>query len=357
MDRDGVEVRPIASLLGPHHLNEVFLDDVRAGPDDVLGPAGEGWRVIKDALSYERVGIATIATVQWATERVLRRVLPGEAAVEWIDPSARVALVERLAPTGAVGTKVAALDVEGLTRVVAVRRLGVSQLPSASLVVQEGDVLYLAVYPCLMAGILILVAQRNPGRDRASLIDSLIIAIGAGVLSWVFLMAPYWHDAGSTLVEKLVSIAYQIPLGEPAAELVNGTERLHAVPIRILGNRFELTGPVADVAAFLAGVDVAVLPSHAEGMSNALLEYMAAGRPIVASALPSIREVLRDGENAILVEPGSGAAIADGLRRLMNDRALGDRLACRAFADVAAFGWDQRAARLESLLDEVVRAS
>ena len=71
-----------------------------------------------------------------------------------------------------------------------------------------GDVAYLLVYPCLVAGILLVIARRNPGGDRSSLIDSLIIAIGAGVLSWVFLMAPYWHDAGSTLVEKLVSIGY-----------------------------------------------------------------------------------------------------------------------------------------------------
>jgi diguanylate cyclase (GGDEF)-like protein/PAS domain S-box-containing protein len=71
-----------------------------------------------------------------------------------------------------------------------------------------GDVFYLLVYPCLIAGILLLIARRNPGGDRASLIDSLIISIGAGVLSWVFLMAPYWHDQHSTLVEKLVSISY-----------------------------------------------------------------------------------------------------------------------------------------------------
>jgi trk system potassium uptake protein TrkA len=97
------------------------------------------------AAIYERVGIATIATVQWATERVLRRVLPGQTAVEWIDPSAKVALVERQAPVASVGRKLATLDVEGLSRVVAVRRLGVSQLPNPGLVVQEGDVLYIAV--------------------------------------------------------------------------------------------------------------------------------------------------------------------------------------------------------------------
>src|SRR5438034_11024 len=53
---------------------------------------------------------------------------------------------------------------------------------------------------------------RSPGRDRAALIDSLIIAIGVGVLSWVYLMAPYAHDPTLTLAQKLVSVAY--PLGD-----------------------------------------------------------------------------------------------------------------------------------------------
>jgi alkylation response protein AidB-like acyl-CoA dehydrogenase len=61
MDRDGIAVRPIPSLLGPHHLNEVFLDNVDAGPEDVLGPVNEGWMVIREALSFERVGIARYA--------------------------------------------------------------------------------------------------------------------------------------------------------------------------------------------------------------------------------------------------------------------------------------------------------
>jgi len=47
-----------------------------------------------------------------------------------------------------------------------------------------GDVLYLSVYPFLIAGVLLLVRRRSPGRDRASLIDSLIIAVGVGTLSW-----------------------------------------------------------------------------------------------------------------------------------------------------------------------------
>jgi alkylation response protein AidB-like acyl-CoA dehydrogenase len=77
MDRAGVEVRPIASMLGPHHLNEVFLDNVRVSPDDVLGEVGGGWTVMRDALAYERVGIARYARCDSLLAR-LRTALDGE---------------------------------------------------------------------------------------------------------------------------------------------------------------------------------------------------------------------------------------------------------------------------------------
>ncbi len=58
-----------------------------------------------------------------------------------------------------------------------------------------GDVFYLSVYPCLVAGILLLVRRSNPGGDRDSVIDSLIVAIGVGTVSWVFLLSPLAHDS------------------------------------------------------------------------------------------------------------------------------------------------------------------
>jgi alkylation response protein AidB-like acyl-CoA dehydrogenase len=61
MDRPGITVRPIQSMLGPHHLNEVFLDDVRVEAEEVLGGVGQGWNVIRRALAHERVGIARYA--------------------------------------------------------------------------------------------------------------------------------------------------------------------------------------------------------------------------------------------------------------------------------------------------------
>lgn len=61
LDRAGVEVRPIESMLGPRHFNEVFLTDVRATDDDVLGEVDQGWAILTAGLAFERTGVARYA--------------------------------------------------------------------------------------------------------------------------------------------------------------------------------------------------------------------------------------------------------------------------------------------------------
>lgn len=61
MDRAGVTVRPIDSIMGAQHLNEVFFDDVAVTAEDVLGEVDRGWQVIKFVLSHERIGIPRYA--------------------------------------------------------------------------------------------------------------------------------------------------------------------------------------------------------------------------------------------------------------------------------------------------------
>lgn len=61
MSAAGIEVRPIRCLMGPHHLNEVFFDDVRVTEADVLGTVDQGWQVVQEVLAFERVGIARYA--------------------------------------------------------------------------------------------------------------------------------------------------------------------------------------------------------------------------------------------------------------------------------------------------------
>lgn len=97
------------------------------------------------AAIYEKLGIPTIATVQWTTDRVLRRILPDAPTTEWTDPSASVVLVERAVSASWAGRRLAELDHAGLARVAALTRLGVGQVPMPDLVTQEGDVVYLTV--------------------------------------------------------------------------------------------------------------------------------------------------------------------------------------------------------------------
>jgi alkylation response protein AidB-like acyl-CoA dehydrogenase len=61
MDNPAIQVRPIRAMLGPHHLNEVFFDDLRVTKADVLGNVDDGWSIVQDVMSFERVGIARYA--------------------------------------------------------------------------------------------------------------------------------------------------------------------------------------------------------------------------------------------------------------------------------------------------------
>ena len=94
---------------------------------------------------YERLGIPTIATVEWATERVLQRIMPNRPAVEWIDASASVCLIERPVPAPWAGRKVSDLDLAGHARVAAVTRLGQGGVVGPDTILQDGDVVHVSV--------------------------------------------------------------------------------------------------------------------------------------------------------------------------------------------------------------------
>jgi alkylation response protein AidB-like acyl-CoA dehydrogenase len=90
MTDPAIEVRPIAAMVGPHHLNEVFFDDLWVTDADVLGEVDGGWKVVQEVLAFERVGIARYARA----ERLLMRApavlgdgweeLPEELRARWV---------------------------------------------------------------------------------------------------------------------------------------------------------------------------------------------------------------------------------------------------------------------------------
>jgi glycosyltransferase involved in cell wall biosynthesis len=130
------------------------------------------------------------------------------------------------------------------------------------------------------------------------------------------------------LVRAATLVAETHPL---AAFQVAGEGELRArlerdLGMRGLADRFTLPGTVADIPGFLAGLDVAVLCSRTEGMSNAVLEYMAAGRAIVATAVGATPELIEDGVHGLLVPPGDALSLARAIGLVLDDPALARRL-------------------------------
>jgi len=100
----------------------------------------------------------------------------------------------------------------------------------------------------------------------------------------------------------------------------------HEVNALGLAHSFLFLGRRNDIAEILACCDLAVLPSKAEGLPNAVLEYMAAGLPVVASNVGGNLEIIRDGVTGLLVPPQDAPALGDALLRLLRDPSLACRI-------------------------------
>jgi trk system potassium uptake protein TrkA len=97
------------------------------------------------ALIYQRLGIATVATVTWTTDQVMRRLFEDNSVTEWSEPSGQVVLVERALPDGWAGQQLAPLSNDDRFRLVSMTRSGQAQLAGDDLIGQEGDLLHIAV--------------------------------------------------------------------------------------------------------------------------------------------------------------------------------------------------------------------
>lgn len=173
-----------------------------------------------------------------------------------------------------------------------------------------------------------------------------------------------WKGA-DVLVEALALLpgARGLLIGGQPRESDRG--RLEALA-RSLGvdDRVTFTGPAppSEVPKLLAAADILVLPTVDMPSTRytsplKLFEYLAAGRPIVASDLPPLREVVEHGRTARLVKPADPAALAEGVRAVIGDPAVAERMARAAFERAADYSWDRRAERLERLFGEVLAST
>ncbi|PJF28452.1 MAG: hypothetical protein CUN53_00280 [Phototrophicales bacterium] len=122
------------------------------------------------------------------------------------------------------------------------------------------------------------------------------------------------------------------------------------------GTRFVGKIPHAALPAYYNAADVIALPSQLqESFGMILIEAMACGKPVIASRLPGVRTIVRDGEDGLLVAPNDVGALTAALRTLLTDsdqRAEMGRAGRRKVE--ARFSWDNITMRLEALYAEVI---
>ena len=194
--------------------------------------------------------------------------------------------------------------------------------------------------------------------ERRGLREQFAISAGDPVIGIVAHILP--HKGYDDLVEALALIVRQFPAVR--CLVIGGAPRrryyrqfLALAERRAVRDRLVLAGPQEDVPRFLDAMDAFVLPSHTEGLPLTVLEAMAAGRPVIATAVGGIPEAVRHGETGLVVPPRDPRLLAEAVVAVLKDpvlaRAMGaaGRTRAREF-----FSLDSEARQTRAVYDGVV---
>ena len=154
--------------------------------------------------------------------------------------------------------------------------------------------------------------------------------------------------------------ARMIVAGHPDATFVvagDGADRsrLEAAAGRLLGDRVRFLGWVDDLPTLYAALDVVVLTSRNEGTPVALIEAMAANRPVVATRVGGVPDVIEDGRTGLLAPAGDAPAVAASISSILDAPNLARNLARRGREASARFGLERLAEDLGGLYGSLVR--
>ncbi|MCC7106549.1 MAG: glycosyltransferase family 4 protein [Chloroflexi bacterium] len=232
-----------------------------------------------------------------------------------------------------------------------VSRSDVVVVPSAYL---EGIVSHWGVRPERLR-VIYNAPTPAPRRSRATARTEL------GLTDDTFLVAALARLTAWKGIDHLVAAVGRLVPEAPALRLAvagDGPERAKLEALAApLGDAVTLLGEVAreQAVALIQAADVVALPSSYEGLSHVLLEAMEAGRAIVTTAVGGNRELIRDGENGLLISYGDVAGLSLALRRLMSEPGLAERLAAAAAAEAAERSWERLVDRTVGVLESIVK--
>jgi len=191
---------------------------------------------------------------------------------------------------------------------------------------------------------------RGEARARLGLDPDAFVVIGLGRLVPI--------KGFDLLVRALPAVAEQVP---SARVLLVGDgaerQRLEAVAASLdVTRQLRLAGETLDVAAYLAAADVVAVPSRNEGMGRVIVEAMALGLPVVATAVGGIPDVVTDGECGRLIAPEDVDALSAALIELGRDPALRRKLGEAAMQRAEAFSTSVAREKLLAVYASLARA-
>ncbi|HZO97875.1 MAG TPA: glycosyltransferase family 4 protein [Gaiellaceae bacterium] len=158
--------------------------------------------------------------------------------------------------------------------------------------------------------------------------------------------------AGRLTAQKSLDAGIEAARRAGVALLVAGDGPDRAALERLGHARFLGPRPRQAVLELFRAADAALLPSSWENFPHTVVEALAVGTPVIATRTGGVAEVVRDGENGLVVEPGDTAALEAAIRRFFADGALAERLRANAAPSVAGYAPERVYERLERILLE-----
>jgi glycosyltransferase involved in cell wall biosynthesis len=303
---DEAAIRELAAYLRRHEIDLVHAHMYRAEVVGTRAALAAGTPVVMATVHSSRVrsadDVATLATLTGYMDRLL---IPSDSIADKVRREGRVAPYTIL-PTG--------VD------------LGRFELPAPPCGLRDEHGI-----PCTDV-LLGVVARLEPEKGHTHLVAAMPAIVERAPRTWLAIVGE-----GSECASLRAQAA---ALAAPARE------------------RIIFTGRRDDISALTADLDIAVLPSLREAQGISILEAMARRKPVVASAVGGIPEVLTHGVSGILVPPADPAALADAVVRLARSPRLRREMGEAGYATVEArFSMDAMVRRVEAVYaEELVRS-
>lgn len=205
--------------------------------------------------------------------------------------------------------------------------------------------------------------EHDPERQAGRLRDELQIPAGTKVVGFVGRVVQWkgihiFLEAAEQVISLRDDVVFVIVGGRPRGSGTTDRDDVELIGARGLEGRVLLTGYKSDVGAYLKEIDIVVVPSvKPDPCPRTVIEAMAFGKPVIASSLGGIPELIQHRDTGVLVEPGDAVELAGWVIRLIDDEEFAASLGSRA-RHVALQRFDARdtSRRVQALMLELVKA-